>query len=969
MIAARNLLNARRYVNKTELKPMAKWTKRILITIAILIALLLVAAILVPILFKDKIEAAVKKEVNKKVNATVEWGAWDIGIIRSFPNASVSVDDVRVCNKAPFEGICLADIGEVRITIGLMSLFGDQIQIQNIALDKPFIHAKVLKDGRANWNITIPDSTNAEMATDTSTTKFNVALKKYSITNGHIIYDDESLPMLMELKHLDHTGSGDFTQDLFTLSTKTTADSVTVVYSGVKYLKNVKADITADLDMDIPNMKFTFKDNDLKVNQLELGLDGWLAMPRNDIDMDLKWNMKKNDIGALLSLIPAEFASDMKGVDLSGKAAFSGYVKGTYSEKMMPGFGVTINVDNGRFKYPDLPASVDNIFVDCNIQSPQGKDLDGMVVDMKRFSLKMAGNPVEARMHLSTPISDPNVDASLKADLDLASVKKVVPLPKGDDLSGRVSADVQMAGRMSDVEAQRYANFKAAGQLALSGMTYKSDSLPYVVGINNLVFDFSPQFLSLTSFDGTVGKSDIQASGRMDNYLQWWLKDSTLVGNFNLNSNTFDLNQLMGSSTDASASAQPAATDTSSMSVIEVPKHVDFTLSAAVKKVIYEKMTLANAKGALHVHDERVELKDLFFNLFDGTVNMNGAYDTKEKEHPKFDVAYDVKGLDIKQTVDYVETVQKMAPIAKACTGKFNTTMSLKGELDPHMSPVMNSLTGQGTLQTKDVTIEGFKPLIEISNVLKMPELAKAELQDVNFSFDIMDGKMITKPFDVKLDRMTANIGGSTAFADQAIDYTMKAKVPTDMFGPEAGSLVNGLLGQINHTLGTEATLPKALDLTARITGTVEKPIVKPVFGNAGSSVKGAVVEQAKQVANDQIDKAKADAIAQAREQAAKLLADAQQQSDKLKAQARSQAASLKAQGYKAADDLVAQAKDPFSKAAAKLAADKAKKVADDQEQKAIAQADKQADGLVDAAGKQGEALIQKAENTNTTIK
>ena len=91
----------------------------------------------------------------------------------------------------------------------------------------------------------------------------------------------------------------------------------------------------------------------------------------------------------------------------------------------MPGFGVHINVDNGRFKYPDLPASVDDIFVDCNIQSPQGKDLDGMVVDLKRFAMKMAGNPVEARMHLSTPISDPNVDAALKADLDLASVKKV----------------------------------------------------------------------------------------------------------------------------------------------------------------------------------------------------------------------------------------------------------------------------------------------------------------------------------------------------------------------------------------------------------------------------------------------------------------------------------------------------------------------------------------------------------------
>ncbi len=43
-----------------------------------------------------------------------------------------------------------------------------------------------------------------------------------------------------------------------------------------------------------------------------------------------------------------------------------------------------------------------------------------------------------------------------------------------------------------------------------------------------------------------MGKSDLQANGRMDNYLQWWLKDSTLTGTFNVNSNQFDLNELMG---------------------------------------------------------------------------------------------------------------------------------------------------------------------------------------------------------------------------------------------------------------------------------------------------------------------------------------------------------------------------------------------------------------------------------------
>jgi hypothetical protein len=51
-------------------------------------------------------------------------------------------------------------------------------------------------------------------------------------------------------------------------------------------------------------------------------------------------------------------------------------------------------------------------------------------------------------------------------------------------------------------------------------------------------------------------------------------------------------------------------------------------------------------------------------------------------------------------------------------------------------------------------------------------------VQNINFSYEFKDGKMITKPFDVKIDKLKANVSGTTAFADQAIDYTMKAKVP-----------------------------------------------------------------------------------------------------------------------------------------------------------------------------------------------
>ncbi|MBL7952886.1 MAG: AsmA family protein [Flavobacteriales bacterium] len=942
---------------------MAKWTKRILLTLVILVVLILGAAILIPILFKDKIEAAVKEEVNKNINAVVDWGDWDITILKSFPDLTVEIENVKVSNVAPFEGIDLANIAMLTATVDIKSVFGDKIDIKRIGLVKPRIHVKVLEDGRANWDIAKPDSTIETTPADTASA-FNIGLREYWIEDGTLIYDDASLGYYMDLLGLDHKGSGDFTQDLFTLNTTTHADTANVVFDGIKYLKNVKADIKADLDMDMPNMKFTFKENEATINQLTLGFDGWLAMPGDDMDMDLKWNTKKTDFGTLLSLVPAEFAADLTGVQMSGKAGFSGFVKGIFNDNSMPAFGLDVDVDKGRFKYPDLPSSVEDIYVDLNINCPQGNNMDKMVVDLKRFAMKMANNPLEARMYLTTPMSDPNVDAELKANLDLASVKTVIPMK--EELKGNLTADVRMKGRMSDVEKGHYDKFKADGKLILLGMNYVSDSLP-PVGINSLYFDFSPQFLSLTSFDGSVGSSNIQAKGRMDNYIQWWLKDSTLTGSFDMTANKFDLNELMGPSAPEDTAA--AAADTTSLTVIEVPGNIDFRMGMAVKEVIYDDMKLANVRGGMHIHDHRVDLKDVFFNIFGGSITMAGGYDTKNIAKPAIDLTYDVKELDIEETVKYMETVQKMAPIAKTCKGKFSTNLAMTAILDQHMQPDMNTLAGRGTLRTKSVRVDGFQPLVDIAKALKIQELQNTTLQDVVFNYKFQDGKMITEPFNVNIGRIKSNVGGSTAFADQAIDYDMKAKIPSDMFGAGAATAVAGLLGKANSALGANFQVPAELDLTAKITGTIDKPIVKPVFAGGGSNVQQVIKEEIKQELNNQIDKAKEEAVARAREEAARLVAEAQKQAEKAKAEARAAAARLKGEAYKAADDALAKVVNPLAKIAAQAVAKKAKEEADKKEQQAVAEADKKADGLVETARKKGDDLIAKAEATNTTVK
>jgi uncharacterized protein involved in outer membrane biogenesis len=95
---------------------------------------------------------------------------------------------------------------------------------------RPVINVKVLQDGRANYDIAMPSTDTAAVAEESG--DFSFGIDHWEIVDGDVTYDDKSLPFLMEIKGLNHSGSGDFTQDVFDLTTKTIADTLNVTYDG-----------------------------------------------------------------------------------------------------------------------------------------------------------------------------------------------------------------------------------------------------------------------------------------------------------------------------------------------------------------------------------------------------------------------------------------------------------------------------------------------------------------------------------------------------------------------------------------------------------------------------------------------------------------------------------------------------------------------------------------------------------------
>ncbi len=937
--------------------------KKIFRILGIIVLLLLAVIITLPFFLKDKIAEEIKNAINEQVNAEVYFSDVSISLIKDFPKLSLDIDSLRISNLEPFEGVDLVNIGRLSTSMNLLSALGSEIKILNISLENPIIDIRVLEDGRANYDIAKPsDEAAAEESSSSEESSFKLNLKEYSISNAEISYLDESMPMDMEIHDFDHTGSGDFTADQFILKTISSIQSIDFDYDGVKYIRKAKADITANLDMNITDMLFKFSDNLITLNGLELAADGYVKMPTDDIEMDINFSAPSSDFKQLLSMVPAEFASDLSGVEASGAMAFSGFVRGIYNDNSMPGFGLNMSVENGRFNYPDLPSSAENIQLAMAIDASDGNHFDKMTVDISNFHVELAENPVDLQLKLSTPISDPNIDLKVQSQLDLANLAKVVPMD-GNELKGRLTADFALKGNLSSIENEAYDKFDAHGQLILQEFLYHTDSLPYDMDINVAYFNFSPQYLELSQFKSNVGKSNFSANGKIENYLSYYLRDSTITGRFNLSSTYLNLNEFMESDSEE-ATATTAADSAVAMGVFRVPKNIDFGLTASIDELIYDNLNIKNVSGNLKLLDGVAIMRQMKMSLMDGVVIVDGDYDSRP-DLPLVDFDYDVKDFDIQKTADAFATVDKMAPIAKRCTGKFSTKMKLSMTLNQNMEPIEESIDGKGTLETKAIYVEGFEPMMKVADAVGIEKLAKQNISDVKLSYVIRDGKAVVDPFEVKLEGIPTTIYGYTTF-DAGIDYHADMDVPMDKLPSKVGGQATKLTGLINSKLGTNLSPGTKIPVKIHITGTVEKPVVvADLKGSAQAATQGAVEEvkeMVKEEVKELIDNTKEEARLKAREEADKILADAQKQADSIVAQAKSESERVRSEGYKQAQDLEDKAKNPLQKAGAKLAADKLRKETDVTADKIVVEAQKQADSVMASARKRADDKLKSVE-------
>jgi hypothetical protein len=933
---------------KSLLRRILKWT-------GISFVILIIGLILIPVFFKDQIKQLVLDEVNKTLNAKLSIGEFDLTFISTFPNMTIELNDTKLEGVNQFKGVELANIKQFTANVRFWSVIsGDQVEIDEIHLEEPTFDVRILSDGLANYDIVKPDSMKTpEEVSEPS--NFKLSLKEYSISKANIKYDDQSSDMSLDIKNMNHSGTGDLTADIIDFETSTNMEEISFDMDGVGYLTEVKTDIIMNILMEFTEKtsKFTLKENEFKLNSLNFSIDGFYEMLEGYDNMNLKLNASKATFKDFLSLIPAFYQTGYESMITKGNLEMGGLVKGKMDDKNMPAWDFNLNIDKASIKYPDLPGTITDILVKANSKFDGGENMDKMTIDVDKFHAAFVGNKIDANLKMRNPMTDPLMIATILAKVDLASLKKVMPMPEGETYTGKLNADVSINGRMSSLDRGDYEAFKAKGTLELTNMLYETKSLNDKISISDLLLRFSPKNLSLEKLIATTGNSDFQMNGTIDNYMGYIFRDELLKGNFTFNSTNLDLDQLMNLVPVSETTTATVSTEPSEPTLI--PGNIDFTLLTNINNITYSGIQLKNVKGGIKMKEEVAQLDNLTMNTMDGSVGLNGSYNTKNHAKPKIDFAYSLKDIDIKQLADNFITIEKLAPISKYAKGKISSNFDMKSDMTANLEPIYSSLSGLGDFSTSSLTISGFKPLEKMAEALKISKLASQTLKDVRATFQFNDGKVTVKPFDVNMGKIKTTVGGFTSF-EQEIAYDIKMMIPKEEIPAAMIKTVEQAISKVN-ALAPKLDLkiiPDMIPVKIGIGGTVTNPKITNNFkeslmaatgnlkDNLINNVKETIKDTVKALVNDKINEVKEDLNLKKQE----ILNDAQKQADKLKNEAKKAGDAVRAQADKEANNLLNQAgSNPLKKKAAEIAGNKIRKQADDEatklEKAGIQKADK----------------------------
>lgn len=733
------------------------------ITIVSFIGLLLI----LPFFFKDSISAKIKEWANKNLKGELSYSDVSLSFFNHFPALTLTLSDFDLKGSAPYNKETLVGAKEIALGIDLKSLFEEGLRVDQVFLADAKINILVNEEGLANYNVYV-SKTDSAASTKGDSSSMSLKIEQILITNSHLVYNDRSLPMLINAKGFNYSGKGDLSKDLFDLYTTAKIDSLDFYFDSVPYFLHKEVNASLITSINTNSLALLFQKNDLKINKLPVQFNGKFEFLDNGYDMDFNVTTKGAKLYDLFTAFPPEYQKWLEKTQVDGITDVVASLKGKFiaEKKLMPSFDINMKVRNGLIANQKVPSPVKNLFLNMEAKLP-GLNPDSVFLKIDSLFFKIDKDYFSSIITLKG-LKEPYIYANINSEIDLNKWQKAYGI-KDFDVRGKYTLHLLADGHYKvgpDPNSLR----KDTAILSIPKFTLKSSlqngyfkyaSLPQ--SINNISFNVDGACPDNNIKNATFSIDKLNAN-ILKNYINGFLRingakgfpmEANLKADFNLE----DLKQVYPiDSTDLRGLLK--------MDVVTKgkydPKKKQFpqtqaliTLKNGFVKTNYYPNPIENIEINSTAINNNGQLSGLKVAINPLTFQFEGKPFTLRANLVNFDdLAYDIKANGI---IDVGRIYKVFSQKGIGLDGKIDARLALKGRQSDAMKGLYDRLRNSGSLR--------------ISNIALTSELFPKPFIIQNGLFSFKDDKIWFDKFNSKYGKSDITLNG---YMSNLINYALK---------------------------------------------------------------------------------------------------------------------------------------------------------------------------------------------------
>ncbi len=745
------------------MKPIFRYTLKVLKILLIVFVVLYVAAYVYVVSNKKKIISQVTEQISKKLNGTVKIGDADISFFRSFPGISVLVNNISLTDtmfaqhQHPF-----FSAKEVFVKINVYKLIQKESPLTGLRVDNASIYLYTDTSGYTN---TYMLQSKKDPAGGPKKTSDDINLKSIDLNNVRITLEDKKREKFHDfnVKSLAVSLNDDGTNLILKTDANILVNSLAFNLPRGTFLKAATFEGDFKLQYGKKSQQLRFDSIDVDIAGHPFNLSGNFDLGDKNPAFKLAVHVKDVLYNDVKKLLPARIDSSLSIVALDkpiqADAELSGPLQGGD-----PYILAKWKVQNSHLSTPFL--DFDNAsftgFYNNEVTAGLPRKDPNSVISISNFKAEWRTLPVNSNKIVIMNLSVPVLDCDLRSAFAVQKLNDVIPTNSIDFAEG--DADVKLDYKGPIAKNDNTNSFLNGSIIFKNGKIIYNPREAEMKDLNGTIL-FSNSNIFVQDFRFNLLNNKIVMNGTANNLLTLANTDpNRVLLDWNVYSPSLNLasfTSLLGDRKKVAAK-KPSKNQLGKMSsqiddLLEKSR-VDVTLKA--DNILYKKLNASAFSGNIVMLQDRYLINNISMNLAGGNMAMNGQLVNEGSAKHRATLVAAMKNVDVSKVFYAFDEFGQKAITSSNLEGALTTNINAALLLDNGGKVIPYSASGTVDFSLKNGALNNFEPIKKIQRfVFKKRDFDNIRFAEIKNKFEIKNG-------DIKIPRMEIQSSVLSLFAE-----------------------------------------------------------------------------------------------------------------------------------------------------------------------------------------------------------